>query len=55
MKVLYILKKEPKDSVKNMLKSHKKMADVTVIDLKNNKNYTEIIDKVFDSDKVISV
>lgn len=37
-----------------MIENHKKKADVTVIDMRENKNYEEIIDKVFDNDKVIT-
>jgi len=54
MKLLYIFKKEPSATINNMIESHKKKADVTIIDMRENKNYDEIIDKVFESDKVIT-
>jgi len=54
MKLLYIIKKEPSPAIINMIESHKKQADVTIIDMRENKNYEEIIDKVFNSDKVIT-
>jgi hypothetical protein len=54
MKLLYILKKEPTDTVNNMIESHIKKAEVTVIDMRENKNYEEIIDKVFENDKVVT-
>lgn len=53
MKVLYILKKEPATKVSDIITAHKKANDVTVIDIRSNKNYAEIIEAVFDNDKVI--
>ena len=54
MKLLYIIKKEPSAAINIMIESHKKKADVAVIDMRKNKNYEEIIDKVFANDKVIT-
>ena len=54
MKLLYILKKEPSPAITNMIESHKKKAEVTVIDMRENKNYAEIVDKMFVNDKVIT-
>lgn len=54
MKLLYIFKKEPTPSVNNMIESHKKKAEVTIIDMRENKHYEDIIDKVFENDKVIT-
>lgn len=54
MKLLYILKKEPSPTINNLIESHKTKADVTVIDMRNDKNYDDIIDKVFENDKVIT-
>jgi hypothetical protein len=54
MKILYILKQEPDATVKKLMEVHKKGNDVTVVNLKENKNYGQIVDLVFSSDKVIS-
>lgn len=54
MKILYILKQEPDATVKKLIEVHKKGNDVTVVKLKENKNYGQIVDLIFSSDKVIS-
>ncbi len=54
MKILYILKQEPDATLKKIMEAHKKGNDVTVVDLKQNKDYARIVDLVFSSDKVIS-
>lgn len=54
MKLLYIFKKEPSAAINNMIESHKKKADVTIIDMRKNKNYEEIIEKAFENDRVIT-
>jgi hypothetical protein len=54
MKLLYLLKKEPTISINNMIESHKNKEDVTIIDMRTNKNYAEIIEKVFANDKIIT-
>lgn len=54
MKLLYILKKEPSSSFKHMIDSHKEKAEVTIIDMRENKNYEKIIDQVFSNDKIIT-
>jgi len=54
MKLLYIIKKEPTESITRMIESHKKSVDVSVIDMRKNKNYDEIIKKVFSNDKVFT-
>ena len=55
MKLLYLLKKEPTPSLYKIIESHKLNAEVTIIDMRENKNYQMIIDKVFKSDKIITV
>lgn len=54
MKLLYIIKKEPKPGIAKMIEQHKITADVTVIDMRKNKNYDEIIENLFSNDKVIT-
>ena len=54
MKILYIQKQDLDATGKKILDVHKKDHDVTVVDLKTNKNYDQIVDLIFSSDKVIS-
>ena len=54
MKLLYLLKKEPTETIEKTIETHKSKADVTVIDMRKNKNYAEIIDKIFENDKLIT-
>ncbi|VAW56134.1 hypothetical protein MNBD_GAMMA07-417 [hydrothermal vent metagenome] len=54
MKLLYLLKKEPSASIVAMMKQHQEKAKITVIDMRENKNYAEIIDQVFNNDKIIT-
>lgn len=54
MKILYFIKDEPGDTIKAFIDEHKKAAEVTVADIRSNKNYDEIIDLIDQSDKVIS-
>ena len=49
-----LLKKTTSSATQQMINSHQKMADVTIINLYENKNYDDIIDKIAGSDKVIT-
>jgi hypothetical protein len=55
MKILYVIKEEPGDTIKKFMEAHKAAHDVTVVDVRTNKNYEEIIDLIDQSEKVISV
>ncbi len=54
MKILYIQKQDLDDTAKKIMEVHKKGNDVTVVSIKENKNYGQIVDLIFSSDKVIS-
>jgi galactitol-specific phosphotransferase system IIB component len=54
MKILYIIKQEPDETLKTIMDEHNKKNEVTVVDLRENKNYDRIIDLIVSSDKVIS-
>ena len=54
MKILYIQKQDLDATAKKIMDLHKKEHDVTVVNLKENKNYSQIVDLIFSSDKVIS-
>ncbi len=53
MKVFYILKNDSDETGKTILETHKKEHDVTVVDLRENKNYSEIVDLIESTDRVI--
>ncbi|GAB4423007.1 MAG: hypothetical protein OHK0032_18270 [Thermodesulfovibrionales bacterium] len=54
MKILYILKQDPDGTVKKTMDVHRKNNEVTVVDIRDNKDYDQIIDLIASSDKVIS-
>jgi hypothetical protein len=54
MKILYIFKQEPVERINQLIEAHKKKADVSIIDMRENKNYVDIIDAVVANDKVIT-
>jgi hypothetical protein len=54
MKILYILKQDPEETPKKMMEEHKKSNEVTVFDLRKDKDYAKLVDLIAASDKVIS-
>ena len=54
MKILHIQKQDLDATAKKILEAHKKGNEVTVVDIRQNKNYDQIVDLIFSSDKVIS-
>jgi len=54
MKVLYIIKQDPDETLKKFLDEHKKSNEVTVVDLRQDKDYGRIVDLIAANDKVIS-
>lgn len=54
MKILYILKQDPDDTLKEIIKEHEKIGDVEIVDIREEKNYSRIVDSIESSDKVIS-
>ncbi len=54
MKILEILRSEPSDVVKKIIEIHKQEHDVEVFELYKNKDYSTLVDKIFEADKVIS-
>lgn len=53
MKVLYIIKKDMDETGRKIMESHQKDNEVTVVDIRENKNYSEIVDMIESHDKVI--
>ncbi len=54
MKILYLMKQDPDATVKKIMEVHKNGNEVTVVDLRQEKNYGKIVDLIFSNDKVIS-
>ena len=54
MKILYIMKQAPDATCKTIMEVHKKDNEVTVVNIKESKDYGKIVDMIFSSDKVIS-
>lgn len=54
MNILHILKNEPDTVVNAIIEEHRLEHDVTVIDLRQIKDYEAVVDLIADSDKVIS-
>jgi hypothetical protein len=54
MKILYLQQQDLSATAKKILEAHKKGNDVTVVDIRKSKNYDQIVDLIFSSDKVIS-
>ncbi len=54
MKILHIQKQDLDATAAKILEVHKKNNDVTIVDIRQNKNYDQIVDMIFSSDKVIS-
>jgi hypothetical protein len=53
MKVLYIIKRDIDATAQGMIEQHRKDADVSIIDIRENKDYAGIVEQVFGNDKVI--
>ncbi len=54
MKSLYIVKQELDATAKKIMETQKKGNDVTVVNIRENKDYGKIVDLIFSHDKVIS-
>jgi hypothetical protein len=55
MKILYVLKQDPEPTMQKIMDEHKKLGEVTVVDVRKEKDYAKIVDLIAASDKVISV
>lgn len=54
MKISHILKQDPDETLKKIMEEYKKSNEVTAVDLRENKNYDQIVDLIAASDRVIS-
>ncbi len=54
MKILYLQQQELSATAQKIMEAHKKGNNVTVVDIRKDKNYDQIVDLIFSNDKVIS-
>ena len=54
MKILYVLKQDPDNTLSSMIDLQKKDNEVTIVDLRKETDYDSIIDTIASSDKIIS-
>lgn len=54
MKLLYLLKRDPDKSLYDIIQSHKRAHEVSIIDIRDDKDYKKIIKHIVSADKVIS-
>lgn len=54
MKILYIQKQDFDDTTRKIMDIHKKGNEVTIIDVRQIKNYDQIVDAIVSCDRVIS-
>ena len=54
MKILYLTNREPDETIREIIHYQKKMIDVTIVDMRTEKDRDRIIDLIASNDKVIS-
>ncbi len=54
MKILYVLKRDPDKTLQNIMGVHRKAHDLTVIDIRKDKDYIRLVDMIEYCDRIIS-
>ena len=54
MRVLYLLREEPDKTTLEIIEAHKSSNEVSVVDLREEKDFSMLFDLIEKSDKVIS-
>ena len=54
MNILCLMKRDPDETIRNILDVQKREHEVTVVDLRKDKNYERIVDLICSSNKIIS-
>ncbi len=54
MKILYLLKQDPDETLKRIMDEHRKANEVTVLDLRTEGDHGRIVELIASNDKVIS-
>ena len=55
MNILYIIKRDPGETEQKIIDSHKQSSNLTVVDIRQDKDYDKIVSLVFSNDKTICV
>lgn len=54
MKILHLVKKDLTPTEKAILEAHRGAGELTVIDLRTDRDYSRIVDQIAASDKIVS-
>jgi len=54
MKILYLMKREPDGTLNDILSRHRSEHEVTVVDLRTEKDYERIVDLIAENARVIT-
>ncbi len=54
MKVLYIFKRDPDETLQIIMEAHKRISEVDVVDIREGSNYSRLVELIEQSDKIIS-
>lgn len=54
MKILYLLKQDPDDTLSKIMEVHRRNHEVIVIDLRSENDYDDVIARIEEADKIIS-
>lgn len=54
MKILFILKKEPDETIRTIMAESSKDSEILVVDLRENQDYDALVDSIEICDKVIT-
>ncbi|MGW8271774.1 MAG: hypothetical protein ACWGN7_00140 [Thermodesulfovibrionales bacterium] len=54
MKILYLLKQDPDATLSTIMEVHRRNHEVTVIDLRSDSDYDQIVAQIETADKIIS-
>lgn len=54
MKILYIMKRDPDSTLEDIINRHKASHEITLLDIRTEKDYERIVDLIETSDRVIT-
>ena len=54
MKILFILRKEPDNTIKTIMAESTKESEVSIVDLREDQDYDALVDRIETCDRVIT-
>jgi hypothetical protein len=54
MNILCLMKKDPDATISRILETQKREHALTVVDIRKDKNYAAIVERIFSSDRIFS-